>query len=63
MEVVAERVVKRKKSHFPWTESREFTLANYVFKERGHLRTDVNMNDKFNAISRKIIVGNFFVCK
>lgn len=47
--------VKVKRVNFPWTESREFTLVNYVFKEKGHLRTDVNLNDKFNTISRKII--------
>jgi hypothetical protein len=45
MEVIEEQRVKARKTHLPWTESREFSLANYVFKEKG----------KFNTIHREII--------
>jgi hypothetical protein len=60
MEVAEERTQKAKRNNFPWTVAREFTLVNYVFKEKGHLRTDVNLNDKFNAISRKIVADQAF---
>jgi hypothetical protein len=60
MEVAEKRTQKAKRNNFPWTEAREFTLVNYVFKEKGHLKTDVNLNDKFNAISRKIVADQAF---
>jgi hypothetical protein len=49
---VAEVVANRgKRSHFPWNPGREFTLVNHIFLEKGQLRTDTNMIDKFNNIS------------
>lgn len=45
---------KARKGHFPWTAAREFTFVNLIFKEKGHLRTDINMIDKFNSISSKL---------
>ena len=41
-----------KRVNFPWIDSREFTLTNIIFKEKGHIKTDVNLADKFNNICR-----------
>ena len=62
MEQVADEVSKRKgkRTNFPWTEAREFTFVNYIFKEKGHLRTDTNMIDKFNNISLKLRIDSAF---
>ena len=49
-EVVQPPAKKGKRTHFPWTGSREFTLVNYILNEKGHLKTATNMVDKFNAI-------------
>ena len=43
-----------KRVHFPLTPSREYTLVNHIFLEKGHLRTDTNMIDKFNNNSLKL---------
>ena len=48
---MATKAVKR---NFAWTEQKELTLANYVFKEKGYMRTDTNLTDKFTAVSIKI---------
>ena len=45
-----------RRPHFAWTEAREFTLVNLVFKEKGHLRTDVNLQDKFDNVSRRFML-------
>ena len=34
---------------------------NYIFKEKGHLRTDTNMVDKFNSISLKLRIDSAFI--
>lgn len=60
MENVADPKPKAKRVNFPWTDARELTLVNYVFKESGHLRTDINLADKFTAISRKIVSDRAF---
>lgn len=62
MEQVADQVskTKGKRTNFPWTEAREFTFVNYIYKEKGHLRTDTNMIDKFNNISLKLRVDSAF---
>ena len=58
--VLSQPQKKAKRANFTWTESRELTLLNYVFKEKGYLRTDINFTDKFNAISRKITADQAF---
>ena len=62
MEQVAQVSAKKvKRAHFPWTEAREFTLVNYIYKEKGHLRTETNMVDKFNSISLKLRIDSAFI--
>lgn len=34
---------------------------NYIFKEKGHLRTETNMVDKFNNISLKLRIDSAFI--
>lgn len=60
-EVVQPPAKKGKRTHFPWTGSREFTLVNYILNEKGHLKTATNMVDKFNAISLKLRVDSAFI--
>lgn len=49
-----QKAAKPVKRNFAWTEQKELTLANYVFKEKGYMRTDTNLTDKFTAVSIKI---------
>lgn len=59
MEQVAQVSAKKvKRTHFPRTEAREFTLVKYFYKEKGHLRTETNMVDKFNSISLKLRIDS-----
>jgi hypothetical protein len=60
-EVVEPPAKKGKRVNFPWTASREFTFVNYILLEKGHLKTDTNMVDKFNAISFKLRVDSAFI--
>lgn len=46
--------VKLAKKKFGWNPQRELTLVHYVLKEKGYIRTDINLTDKFNTISRKV---------
>ena len=62
-EVIETVANKGKRSHFPWTPSREYTLVNYIFKEKGHLKSDTNMVDKFNNISLKVRADSAFIGK
>lgn len=62
MEVVAATVPNAnkhrpvpKRINFTWSEGREFTLVNIIFKEKGHLRTDMNLADKFIIICSKFL--------
>jgi hypothetical protein len=50
MEVVLEQRVKARKTQFPWTESRKFSLVNYV----------CNVKGKFNTIRREIIADRIY---
>ena len=62
MEPVDEPAAKKaKRTNFSWTSAREFTLVNYIFLEKGHLKTYTNMVDKFNALSLKLRVDSAFV--
>lgn len=62
MEPVVEAAAKKgKRTNFPWTPAREFTLVNYIYLEKGHLKSDTNMVDKFNAVSLKLRVDSAFI--
>lgn len=61
MEVpVAEAEKKGRKGHFPWNEAREFTLVNYVYKEKGYIKTETSLVDKFSSMSLKIRLDSAF---
>ena len=49
-----QKAAKPVKRNFAWTEQKELTLANYVFKGKGYMRTDTNFTDKFTTVSIKI---------
>lgn len=53
--------LKTKRKNFPWTEAREYTLTNYIFNEKGHLRTETSMIEKFNSISLKLRLDSAFI--